>query len=121
MGRHAEAELAFAQAERFHGEHSHHWYCRGNNLLALGRFEEAGKAFEKAKDLNRGQDHLDARMMLSATLMALGRADKARTEGKPVESRRGFHPAEHWEWLLAPRNKGRPNLFAGPKGKTRNA
>lgn len=115
VGRHAEAELAFVEAEPFHGEHAHHWYCRGNTLLALGRFEEAALAFEKAKALNRGDDHLDARMMLSATWMALGRGDKARAEGKPVESRRGFHPADHWQWLLALRETGRRNAFPAPR------
>jgi transcriptional regulator with XRE-family HTH domain/tetratricopeptide (TPR) repeat protein len=115
VGRHSEAELAFAEAEPFMAEHSHHWYCRGNNLLALSRFEEAAQAFERAKALNRGADHLDARMMLSATWMELGRGDKARAEGKPVESRRGFHPADHWQWLLALRHTGRHSPFPPPR------
>lgn len=100
VGRHEEAEESFAEAEPYHGHHAHHWFCRGNNYIALERYEDAARALHRAMEFNRGGDHVDARIALAATYMALGRADKARSIGQPIASRLGKHPADHWRAII---------------------
>ena len=107
LRRHEDAEQAFADAEPYHGEHNHHWVCRGNNYLALGRLEDARAAFVKAIELTGEGEHVEAQARLAATLIALDRKREARHLGKRVQHVTGFDPTEHWErgvdpWAGAP-------------------
>ncbi|HHK42362.1 MAG TPA: tetratricopeptide repeat protein, partial [Planctomycetaceae bacterium] len=100
MRRHEDAEAAFAEAEPYHGEHAHHWFTRGNNYIALKQYEAASAALEKAIELSKNHEHVEAQTMLSATLMALGQTRDARRIAKHVKHRVGFDPAEAWRQVL---------------------
>ncbi len=100
LRRHEEAEVAFAEAEPYFGEHAHHWLARGNNYLGLKRYEEARAAFEKAIDRTKDGAHVEAKAQLAATLMALDRKREARRLGKRVKHLIGADPTEQWESVL---------------------
>ncbi|MCG8420918.1 MAG: tetratricopeptide repeat protein [Proteobacteria bacterium] len=94
------AEAAFAEAEPYHGHHSHHWFCRGNNLIALGRLQDAKHAFERAIELTKDGVHVRAMIHLAAIFMALGEKHKARRLGNKVEHMTGEDPVPHWKRIL---------------------
>jgi len=105
LRRHEEAEAAFAEAEPYHGKHNHHWLCRGNNYLALGRLADARSAFEKAIELTGEGQNVDAKIRLAATLMALAREREGRNIGRQVHHITGFDPTADWERWADPWGK----------------
>lgn len=107
IGRHEEAEEAFAEAEPYHGQHNHHWFCRANNYLALGRLEDARTAFEKTIELTGNGEHVEAKSRLAATLMGLGKKREARNLGKQVHHITGIDPTDNWEEWLEPSSRQR--------------
>lgn len=98
--RHEEAEAAFEAAEPYHGGHAHHWHCRANNYLALKRYEDAARAYQRAIDLSKDGDHTDAKFWLSVTLMALGRTKAAKELGRKVEHLTGRDPTADWREFI---------------------
>lgn len=100
LRRHHEAEDAFAEAEPYHGDHAHHWFSRGNNYLALGRYDQACVAFERTIALTKGGAHVLAMARLAATFVKLGRKGDARRLGQKVFHLVGKDPTEQWEKLL---------------------
>ncbi len=100
MRMHSEAEKAFSEAEPFHNKQAHHWAVRGRNYVALGRYEDAERAFRKAGEVNRGQIHVRSMADLSALLMKLNRKKEARRLGKQVSRVIGFDPSQDWERRL---------------------
>ena len=84
----------------YHEQHNHHWFCRANNYLALGRLEDARTAFLKTIELTGNGEHVEAKARLAATLMALGKKREARNLGKRVQHVIGTDPTNNWEpWL----------------------
>jgi Flp pilus assembly protein TadD/transcriptional regulator with XRE-family HTH domain len=100
LGRHVDAETAFAKAEAYHGTHAHHWYARGRNYICLERLEEARDAFKRAIDLTAEGAHIPATTLLAATKMALGDKGSAKRLGKEVLFQTGRDPAADWEEVL---------------------
>jgi transcriptional regulator with XRE-family HTH domain len=121
MRRHEEAELAFAEAEPLFREHSHHWFCRGGNYLALaklekadidsssstarehrGYLEKAQAAYEKAVGLTNDENHIFAKAHLAAIHQALGDKRKSRDLAGEVHHVLGFDPRHGWAQGLNP-------------------
>lgn len=100
LRRHEEAERAYAEAEAFFGDQAHHWLARGQNYLALKRYDDARAAFEKAIDFTKDAAHVEAKAHLAATLMALGRTPEGRRLGKKVAHVLGRDPSKRWEDVL---------------------
>ena len=98
--RHEEAEAAFQEAEPHHGGHAHHWFSRGNNYLALGRYDQARVAFERTIALSKDGAHVLAMERLAATFVKLGRKGDAMRLGQKVFHLVGRDPTERWEKLL---------------------
>lgn len=93
-----EAEAAFVEAEPYYGHHAHHWYCRANNYLGLGRLEDAAVAYQNAIARSTQNDHLDATIHLAQVLAALGKHSEAQ------------------RWLATVRNRVHGDVLAeGPK------
>ena len=107
VGRHEEAEQAFAAAAPSCESYQHHHFTRGQNLLVLSRWQEAKECFESAlrlaPDGPAGQSHRDAMIRLHAVLRQLGAAGAARrlNERFRREYRHDLEP--HWEEHLDPR------------------
>lgn len=108
LRRHEAAEEAFADAEDSFGEHSHHWFTRGSNYLALRRYDAARDALQRAIDLNADKVHVHAMARLAATLMVLGKEREARRLGKRVQHLVGFDPTGDWQRHINP--------WGGPEG-----
>lgn len=100
MRRHGEAEAAFQEAEPHHGDHAHHWFSRANNYLALGRYDNARMAFERAIALTKDGANVLAMARLAATFVKLERKGDARRLGQKVFHLIGKDPTEHWEEVL---------------------
>ncbi len=113
MRRHAEAEVAYAEAEAHYGHHAHHWFCRGSNYLALERLDLARLAFEKAIKLTKDGMHVEAMARLAATLMKLGRDGEGRRLGRKVHHLVGMDPSLDVDAVLDVW-KGNPFPCSGP-------
>ncbi|MBL8787973.1 MAG: tetratricopeptide repeat protein [Deltaproteobacteria bacterium] len=101
VGLHDAAEVAFQEAEPHDGTQAHHWLCRGCNYIALERYEDAARALERAIASNRQEEHDRARVALAAVLVRLGRRDRARNIGKPIEGRTGSNPADSADAIIS--------------------
>ncbi|MGE0788574.1 MAG: tetratricopeptide repeat protein [Sandaracinaceae bacterium] len=70
------------------------------NYLGLKQFEEARSAFVKAIELSKDGAHVEAKVRLAATLMALGRGPEARKLAKEVKHLVGVDPAREWKRFI---------------------
>jgi len=102
MRQHQEAEEAFGAAEPYCADFPHHWFTRGRNYLALKRYEDAARCFERCIASNAGERHVHAEIGLSAVYMHLKRFKKARDLGRRVAYVTGCDPSEDYLRYLDP-------------------
>lgn len=97
-----EAEEAFARAAEtpFCPEWAHHHFTRGNNLLALCRYDDARRCFERCLELE--PRHTEAKKRLAAALWKLGKKREARSWAAKARADDGEDPllnVERWATL----------------------